>query len=207
MLIADRDLLQFEPQLFREVFLAGQTLVEETGTLSAGVLTAAQMTAAHVAGPGHVVVMGTRTMEVVQRVSATELRLSLVRVSDDAPQIVPPNEGDAKFRVTTFGPQIAAAHTQLLAMLGLDALEIGEPGAAVITNPGDLKRLEALLTLELIYIAIAPMRNDDDGWAARAQLHARRAGEERQRVRAYIDTDGDGEPDVVARLNGGVLGR
>ncbi len=207
MLIADRDLLQFEPEVFREVRLAGQTLVEEAGVLSAGVLTAALMTAAHVAGPGNVVVMGTRTMEVVERVSATQIRLSLVRVDAGDPPIQPPDESSQAFRVTTFAPQIAAAHGQLLAMLGLDALAQSAPGGAAITNPSDLKRLEAMLTLQLIYSAIAPMRSGDDGWAARAELYARRISDERQRARAYIDTNGDGEPDIVRRLNVGVLER
>ncbi len=211
MFIRDRDLLQFEPELFVEAVLAGQTLAEETGSISGGVLTAAGLTAEREVRAGHVVVMGRRaTLEVLERVSATQARVSLVRAGASGAQIVPYDVVDVGIRVTTFEPQIASAHAQLMAMIGVDLEVIGSGGlgrVATVTNPGELARLEAMLTLELVFSAIASVRSAGDAWAARAEMYARRARLERQRARAQLDTNGDGVPDVVRALNRFELGR
>ncbi len=212
MFITDRDLLQFEPELFVQVVLAGQTIAEEAGSISDGVLTSASLTAERGVRAGHVVVMGRRvTLEVLERISATELRVSLVRAGASSPQILPYDTGDVGFRVTTFEPQIASAHQQVLAMIGLDVEGVGAGGAGgvrpTVTNTVELSRLEAMLTLQLVYSAIARGHAPGDVWAERAEMYARRAGQERQRARAQIDTDGDGMADVVRGLNRFELGR
>jgi len=156
---------------------------------------------------GCVVTVSGVSYEVIERISPTELVVSRLRIEGAAAPIVPTPVTDAQAWVVSFRPQIEMVHRQVLAMLGLavNGSGAGQLTEADITNPGELKRLEALGTLHLIFssasaAAGSPMNE-------RAQMYRELFGEERQRVRAMIDTNGDGEADVVRRPSVGQLVR
>lgn len=214
MFITDRDLLAYEPNLFRDVAWLGQRLDAGVGGLTAGVLTAfASNFVSLGVTTGHVVVVGGVTLEVLARTSATTLTVSRIRASVDDAAIVPPDAASIEYSIWTLRPQIALAHAQIIGMLGLEAARAAAaPGQVYvdesrITNPRDLARLEALMTLHTAYSALAALRTRDDPAAARAQMYQDRVRCERARAVAYLDTDFDGRADVARRLNVVVMSR
>jgi len=155
-------------------------------------------------------VHGSQPLEITLRNSVTQVNVSLLRARADDPPINPPNAGAAAAVVFTFAPQIAAAHAGLLLMLGLPEAGQGVSGEAdetAITNPGDLKLLEALLTLRLIWMAAAAVTGAGSSAAARAEQYRLRAAHERSCVRATLDLDGDGKPDAERRAGACVFVR
>jgi hypothetical protein len=214
MFASDRDLLVYEPNLFRDVGWVGQTLIKGTGNVSGTTLTItggadANLLTANVA-TGYVVLVGGTPYEIVSRLSGSTATISRLRdQSTDA--VRPPTAGTAlDVMVMTFRPQIQIVHEQVLRMLGIEpndpALSPADPlaiGEDKITNPGSLARVEALGALHLIYAAAAAPGGDLGlgSLAGRAQLYRDRFARERQRVIAHIDTDGDGQPDATRRLN------
>jgi len=98
----------------------------------------------------------------------------------------------------------------LLAMLNLPALGlglVGEPDESAITNPADLRTLEALLTLHLVWAAAAAVAGSGSVQASRAESYRLRAARERSALRARLDLDGDGVPDAERRPGAAVLVR
>lgn len=216
MFISDRDLVVYEPNLFRDAGWLGQKLGEDVVGISGTTMTALTMNFVS-AGieAGHVVTLEQASYEVVQRLSATTLQVSRIRAKRDGVAIAPPAIAAGNARFWTLSPQIGLAHAQVLRMIGLDSASAGALGTGAagvldesrVTNPGDLERLEALLTLHTVYSALAALRSADDPFSLRAEMYRQRAREERQRAVAYIDTDFDGKADVCRRLNAVVLSR
>lgn len=209
MFITDRDLLAYEPSLFRDALWVGQRLLVDAGTIAGNILTvtAPTLTGAGIAA-GHVAIIDGRPLEVIERLTSTTLRLSPVRARTTDAVIAIPDQGVNLVEVWTLAPQIQLAHAQILRLLGLSearaaALAAGQTpiDESRITNPEDLQRLEALMTLHSVYASLASMRGPDDPFILRAELYRRRVSEERQRTVAFIDTDFDGIPDVARRLN------
>lgn len=210
MFTTDRDFLALEPNLFRDCATTGQRLVSATGSIAGTTLTLAaadvDLDAAGI-GAGHIVRVDETPYEVVARLSPATLTISRLRAAPNDP-VLPPSPATSKpVQIVTFRPQAAVAHDQLLRMLGVEPGST--PGApdriteADITNPGDLRHLEALSTLYLIYIAAAGI---SIGWADnpvwnRAQHYLQRADAERRRVQVRIDLDGDGQFDATRRPN------
>lgn len=209
MFASDRDLLVFEPALLKDVGWAGQRVVSGTGTIVGSTLTVS-------AGPfadagvdaGSVVLFDGLALEVVGRLSATQVTVSLMRSRSDAPVLVPPAGTSRPVVVYTFGPQIQIVHRQVLAMIGLDADGDGLAGASAVTNPGVLVRLEALGALHLIYAAAGAPGRGGEAMRERAEMYRARFGEERERVVVAVDLDGDGiaeasrRPSVFAMTRG-----
>jgi len=200
----DRDLLVVEPTLFRDAAFASQTLVQTSdASVASGTLTsaAADFTAAGVDVGAVVMVAGT-PLEVLARLSTTQLTVSRLRESTVDAAIAPAPATAAQLTISTFLPQIRVIHDMLLRAIGVDP---ADPGAAVteasVTNPSAFRRAEALGALHLIFAAAAPMVRDDSPLWAKAELHRMRFASERRRLVAGIDLDGDGLPDAARRIN------
>ena len=211
MLISDRDLLTFEPDLFRDVGFLALRLVNATGSITSGKLnvSGADLAAVGVTA-GHVVLHSGVPLEVTLRNSTTQLTVSLLRASAVDPIIPPPNAATAPVVVFTFAPQIAAAHAGALLMLGLPAAGKGlpgEPDETAIVNPDDLKPLVALLALSLVWSAAAAIHGAGSGAAARAEHYRLRASRERSTAIARLDVDGDWVADAERRAGAAALMR
>jgi hypothetical protein len=202
MFITDRDLLILEPALFRDCAPAGQRLLSGTCTISGNTLTfetrdlspeAADITA------GHVILVDAVPYEVIERTGEDTLTISRLRAGAAADIQPPPPVTLRPAHIYTFAPQIAAAHGQLLDMFGILPAASALPDAVTesdITNPGELKLVESLAALHLIFQAAeAPTTNGIHN-SSRAAHYLRRFAAERHRAAARVDLDGDGQPDA-----------
>jgi len=207
MFALDRDLLVFEPGLFRDVSWLGfkristiGALVGTTVTINTGSFVTKEI------APGHVLIFDGVPLEVVSVESATQATVSVLR-SDLGSSAVPwfdaSNRGVA---VYDFGAQREMVHRQVLTMLGFDPDAEGFSDA-VVTNPGALVRLEALGTLHLIYASASAPGRGSAGFDQRAQMYKERFRAERERVVAAIDLDVDGIAETTRRPNAFVLSR
>ncbi len=197
----DRDLLALEPGLFRDCGFLGQRLSKSTASISGTTLTASSpdvdFIAAAVAA-GHVPLVGGVPCEVVSVTSTTQLVVSRLRESRTGPVLPPPPATSQECVIGTFQPQIALAHGQLLAMAGLEPTG-SSPGAQALSDDAVI-RLEATLTLSLIWAAAAALSGDGSAAWSRAEWYRSRAAAERGRVRMPIDTNGDGIADASRSL-------
>jgi hypothetical protein len=201
MFATDADLLDYEPNLFRDVMWVSQRLVDGQGAVSASVLTMSSADAGFDAAgvtTGNVAFVGGAAFEVLERISSTAVRLSRPRPTPDYVQIPVANIAGGPARVATFAPQLAIVHAQLLRMLGI---EPGEPAESDITNPSALRRVECLGALHLIFAAAGSLTAPDSPINQRAEFYRTRFANERERVVVKLDTDGGGEPDVIRKLN------
>lgn len=204
MFITDRDLLLLEPNLFRDVGWAGQRLVQGLGTIVGTTLTLSGFDLDFeeaAVDAGHVVSVGITAYEVIERLSATTVTISRLRVHSSDPVQPPSPVADLATEVFTYSPQIALVHAQVLRLLGIDPDAVESPTENDITNPEALKRIEALGTLHLVFSAAGALGEPGSGLLARADMYRDRFAAERRRVAARIDLDGDGVPDATRRLN------
>ncbi|MEX2218350.1 MAG: hypothetical protein WD749_06275, partial [Phycisphaerales bacterium] len=132
--------------------------------------------------------------------------VSRLRADAEADPLPPSPAAGKPVAVYTFAPQLAAAHAEVLRLLGVepgDEAPEGRVAESAITNPADLRRLECLAALRLIFEAATPA---EGAWRTshefnRAQIYQGRFEAERQRVAALLDLDGDGVADATRRLN------
>lgn len=205
MFAADRDLLVLEPNLFRDVSWLGQRLFTGTCNVSGTTLTVSGVDLAALGvEAGHVVVVDGASFEVVARVNSTTLTVSRPRAMLDGPAIAPIAGTGRALTITTFAPQLGIVHRQVLAMLGLlDVASGSQPDAfteAMVVNPRELRLLEALGVLHLVFAALGGAAGKSDApESGRAEMYRRRFAAERARVVARLDTDGDGVADVTRR--------
>lgn len=203
----DALLLTLEPALFRDVAWVGQRLVLGQGSCSGTALTmTSQDVLFDAAGvnAGNVVLVTGTAYEVVARVSGTVLTISRLRASNDDALIPVSGATGVEISVPTFAPQIAMVHRQVLRMIGIepDMPEAdGVIGVSAIINPESLAHVEALGALHLVYAGASSALGPESPLARKAEFHRQRFADQRQRAVAMIDTDGDGQPDAVRRLN------
>lgn len=201
MFALDRDLLVLEPALLRDAAWASQRTLDTTGTVAGGVLTIASGSFAQSGvGPGSVALVDGLSVEVVSVESDTQAAVSLLRARRDSAALPPPPVSARPVRVYSFAPQRELVHRAVLVMLGVDPEGQGPITEAQITNPGDLVRVEALGTLELVYAGADPAGGVGVAHGARAAMYRQRFHEERARVSAFIDLDGDGVADCRRRI-------
>ena len=205
MFAADRDLLVLAPNLFRDVSWVGQTLVAGTGSITSTALVMTSQTQGFdVAGvdAGNVVVVNGVAYEVVSRITGSVLSVSVPRGDASDMPVAPLPTTSTQVSVVTFAPQIVQVHRQVLRMLGIDP---DEPEATrsegAVSNPGALRRREALGAMHLVLAAASGPAGPESPLALRAEMYAARFSEERRRVSARIDLDGDGVADATRRLN------
>ena len=117
----DRDLLAFEPNLFRDVpFFSQQRLTASDAAVTGTTLASAAADFAALAiSVGDIVLVDDQPLEVLSRQDAHTLSVSQLRASllDDA--IAPTPAADAKLMIRTFTPQITIVHESLLRIIGL----------------------------------------------------------------------------------------
>ncbi len=204
MFARDRDLLTLEPNLLRDVGWAGQRLVRGTGGAAGTTLAMTEQDVAFDAagvGAGNVVLVDGTAYEVIERTTSASLVISRLRAAESDPLLPASPASGVPVEVTTFRPQIALVHAQTLRMLGIDPESADEPGEASVKSPWALRLLVSLGALHLVYAAASALAPVGSPLRERAEMYRERFAAERQRVAARIDTDGDGEPDAVRRLN------
>ena len=199
----DRDLLVYEPTLFTDApFVAQQRLTVTDAALSGTQLTSvdADFAAAQIEA-GHVVLVGKTPHEVIERVDAQTLTVSLLRtrLSDDP---IPGVDGTGlSVKVRTFAPQAAILHDTLLRLLGI---EPDDPHATLtedaVVSLSVMARLEALGTLERIYSGAAAITGDNQQLNEKAKAYGRRFHLAAAQSTVLIDVDDDGHADERRHL-------
>lgn len=210
----DRDLLVLEPSLFRDVAWAGQTLASAADAAIAGTTLTSASSDFEAAGvdAGHVAVVGGTSLEVLERLGATTLRVSLLREGDAGPALPPAAVSGAPLVIATFGPQLRAAHEELMRSLGIEpgadpeaepdpGVGAGAPTEASIVNPRALARAEALGAMRLILAGAAATTGEGSTLWVKSEHYRERLMAERRRVRALVDLDGDGAADATRRID------
>jgi hypothetical protein len=202
----DRDLVINEPSLFEDVAWLGQRLADQTCSISGTTLTLAFPVAeTHDLGDGHVVSIAGSSLEVVERLSASALVVSLIRGSKSDPPLPPPARvPGTRVQIVTFAPQLGVVHSRLLRALGIDDLDADALPSSALLNPEVLRSAESLDALALIYngaAGVLALRSADSPLWAKAEHYSARAADERRSIVAKLDVDGDGRVDVVRRLS------
>jgi hypothetical protein len=202
----DRDLIIFEPNLFRDVAFASQRLVKAGDGEVAGTTLTSASSDFEVAGveEGHIVLLDRLPVEVIERLSPTELTVSLLRPLSDGDPIPPPPGTDHPIEVLTFAPQIEVVHRQVLRTLGIEPDEdgfLGTPGVENLVNVEEITKVEALGALDLIFTGAASLIGEQGTLWTKAQMYRQRFASARQWARGRFDLDGDGVADTVRFMN------
>lgn len=191
----DRDLLLYEPTLFNDLpWVSQQRLSVTDGEVTGTTLTSASadFNSAQV-DAGCVLLVNTTPVEVVQRIDAMTLTVSLLRARTTDSVIPPGDVPAASVVVRTFAPQSELLGASLLRMLGLDADDPDQPlDAEAVLSLSVMARLEALGTLERVYSSVAALTGDNDALLFKASSYRRRFLEAASRSPIQIDTTGDG---------------
>lgn len=209
MFTTDRDLLVLEPNLFRDLAWAGQTLLSGTANYSGAVLeiTSDQSLEDQGVAPGHVITVDGVSYEITEVLGASEAWISVLRASVEDPPISAPKLIDRPAYISTFAPQIAIAHRQVLRLIGIepDVTLPGAPTQAGIRNPREVARLVALGALHLIYGAASA--GGQPAMLQRSIMYRERFFEEAARIAVLLDLNNDGQPDATRRLGVANLAR
>lgn len=204
MFAEDRDLLVLEPRLFLEIGFLSQTLGTGMGTLAGGVVTATGLDfVARGVSPGHVLVFGEVSLEVMEVISPTTARVSMIRGDIGAPEVAPADIATStQIAVRTFAPQLHEVGSLLLVLAGAGTrLGEGVPTAASVTNAESLRRVTSLGALQRIYEAAASLVADDHPYVRKSEQYRRAFNAERSSAVVDLDLDGDGVPEVRRRLS------
>ncbi|MFW5682828.1 MAG: hypothetical protein ACOC1G_07470 [Phycisphaeraceae bacterium] len=199
----DRDLLALEPSVFLDLPLVGQRRsFGEDGELHGTSFTTLSGTfPAESVGEGGVILINHEPYEILSRIDAATLTVSLPRIRTSDPAIWAGQASAAHFVVRTFAHQAAVVHDTLMHLFGL---HLDDP-EQTLTEDALLSvtlaaRLETLGTLERIYSAGAALTGDNEMLLLKADHYRRRFAAARERAVVLIDTDGDGFADVRRRL-------
>lgn len=204
MFATDRDLLAFEPNLFRDAAWVGQRLSRGLASIVGNTLTFSSpeigLDDAGIAA-GHIATIGGVSYEVTERLSATAITVSRLRASLTDPILPPSPVTSIEAAIATFAPQIAITHGQILRMLGLEPVAPTPPDETDILNPRDLVTLESLGALHLIFAAASGLSAPGTPLTQKAEWYRQRFAAERQRTAARLDLNNDGLPDAIRRPN------
>jgi len=201
----DRDLLILEPNLFRDVLYAGQRLASGADAAISGTSLTSATAAFDLAQvtTGHIVLVNELPLEVISRVSGTELDVSLMRAARDGASLPPPPGTGMAYEIATFGPQIEIVHRQIMRLADLDPddIESGDPSELDVVNLDELTMLESLGALDLVLSGATALVGERGSLWSKAQIYRNRFQAARERTRVRIDLDGDGIGEVVRHLS------
>jgi hypothetical protein len=203
-MLTDRDLLLIEPSLFSSALGLATLLIDVTdGNVSGTSLTSAGSDFASMGiDAGHVAVIDGETTEVVERVSATELTVSLPRVTAEDPLIAPAPGSSLSVKVPTFGRQINLSRGWVLGSLGIEIDDEGLPlGDSILLNATEVEKLIALETIARLFHLAAALDPTDQSLAEMAAHYAGELTAARHRTQAVLDLDGDGVADASRRVS------
>jgi hypothetical protein len=205
MFALDRDVAALEPTVYKDVQWQTMTYCTGVGVLSGLMLEGLsydQDFATALVPSGAVALVGGVCVEVLANVDFNVIMVSKLR-ADALDQAAPlAIAGSVAYSVHSFRPQLAWAHAQLMAMAGLLPSQ-----RAKVLNPTAAARLEAMLTLSLVYSAAAGTELSNGAYGQRAAMYRRRFAEERQRTMLLLDHDGDGKVDEQRLLHAGRMMR
>lgn len=213
MLAQDRDVVVIEPNLYRDVIFASQRLARGTCEIvefSFGATDSDVSLDTSGIVPGDVVVAGGVAYEIMAMGGATDLTISRVREDREGPLVMPPSLGPLSFHVATIRPQLRCARELVLRMAGIPAYGeavAGSPRAENVTNARDLISAQVYAALAMVYSALGAGQGNEGAMNQRAALMQRRFEFEAERTGVLVDLNGDGKPDAVRRLTGGVMVR
>ncbi len=194
----DRDLLAIEPAVFEDVPFAAQRRVSVADGVVSGITlssASADFVSAQV-DVGVVLLVSGVAYEVLTRIDANTLTISLPRAHTTDPGI-PGGDGVAlDVIVQTFSPQAELIHDGLLRLIGID---VDDPDSALdesaVISKSLMARLEALGTLEVVYSGAASLVGDNDTLLMKAGEYRRRFRQACTGATLSLDTDGDGVVD------------
>jgi hypothetical protein len=194
----DRDLLAIEPAVFEDVpFAAQRRLNVSDGSASGVTLTSASadFVSAQV-DAGAVVLVGGVAHEVLARIDASTLAVSLPRTHTNDPGIPSGDGTGLDVVVQTFSPQSGLVHDGLLRFIGIDT-DDPDPDLteSAVLSLSLMARLEALGTLEMVYSGAASLVGDNDTLLMKAGEYRRRFRQACAGATLSLDTDGDGLAD------------
>lgn len=202
MAVMDRDLLWWEPALYREVAWSAQILTRGKATITGDILLMADANVDFVTAAvqaGQVIVVGDLPLEILQVRGEEDLRVSLVRARGETTVRPPGDTASAEAWVMSFAPQVALAAASVARLIGVDV--------AKVVNSQDASDVVALTALELIARAAGAPGGAEHPWTRRSAWFAQRAREEAARLVLEIDADGDGAAEVRRRAREGELRR
>jgi hypothetical protein len=202
-LVTDRDLLIVEPSAFVDAASAATVLLSAAdGGVSSETLTSASSNFATLGiDSAHVIVVAGQPLEIVQRLSATQLEVSRPRAASADAKIAPGNGSNQAFSVPTFARLIAQTQFDLLQALGARPDDPSLPLAEDdVLNPEPLSRLIALRALERVFALASAHDPDDASLAGRSAVLAAQAADLAASTVILLDLDGDGEADATRRV-------
>lgn len=199
----DVDLLDWEPEIFRDAAFASQLQLAGQGDLDGTLFTIseASFTDAGVV-PRQVICLSgavSGCYPIVSVDSATRITVSVLHSALHSPAPFPVAVGSAAgviFAIRNFHPQRKMASEMLRRIAGA-----GENGAPTVTNSAVLRRPCVLATLQIIYNALAAVSAEPLALRLRADLYERLYRRALAQVRVELDSDGDGRADTVRCLS------
>jgi len=205
----DVDLLKWEPVLFRELYLPSQTLaLGQDGELEGTVFSSASGAFDEVGiSAGHVIYLHDSDnldgcYEVVSVDSATELTVSVVRMSTDEEALAPPAGSGIDYRISTFEPQAEEVAYGLGQYFGLKISEGEvEDGAVNILNSRALRQASVFAVLSSVMAGSAGGKDDGEGFWMKSSRYREMFCRARARARLEIDKDSDKSAEEI--LSGG----
>jgi len=214
MLSQDRDLLILEPNLFRDVQPAGQTLftgVCDVDEFSAIITESSAPLAATGVAPGCVALIDGVAYEIMEISGIDALAISRLRADPaQLTPLMPRQKAALPIVIVSFAPQLFAVYHQVLRMAGIEpsgAPLPSTPTQSQITNAAALIPLISLGALALIYHGAGAGLPADSPENQRALLYQRRFETESERTTLSLDLNHDAIPDAIRTLRGGAMTR
>lgn len=209
-LITDLDLLRIEPTVFLAAASAGTILLTATDAAVAGTTLSSATSdfAAAAIDAGHAAIFDGEALEIVSRLSTTELEVSRPRDKNAADKISPVAASNKTVKVNSFARLIERTELDLLAALGVRDDQPAQPLTAdELINPEPLANVLALRVLARAFAAAAALDPEDATLADRAAMYAGQANHAAASVAVLLDLDGDGEADATRHLTVAALRR
>jgi len=209
----DRDLVKWEPFLFRDCRWGGQTLSQGQGSLSSSQLAdSGGLFVIRQVKPGHVAYLytpdgeyPTGSYEITAVNGEGMLTLSVIRGSEQDAVIPVADYADIHYRIVSFDPQSYEAGVQLLEYFAIAMTETaaGE-GAEPIANRQALRQAAVFAVLAAVLAAQAREESEAgeaDRYWERSSRYQQLFQTSRTKIRLLIDRDGDTHADEA--LSGG----